>query len=72
MAVPASVQKPLNPIDFGVFMLTSTADTLGVDYRPSFVLAQLPAAPTQAERDAAMEALLTVSPASQRHRRSRA
>ena len=72
VALPANVQKPLNPINFGVFMLKSTADTLGVDYRPSFVLAQLPAAPTQAERDAAMEALLTVSPSLSRHRRDRA
>lgn len=60
--LPANVQKPWHPITFSVFMLSSTADALGVDYRPSFVLAQLAAAPPQAEQDAARRALLTISP----------
>jgi len=60
-ALDGSLQKPEDPLPYGVFLLETTADALGLDYRPTLVISGLDAAPSQAQRDHAQGAVAAVT-----------
>ncbi|WP_206751175.1 FtsX-like permease family protein [Cryobacterium serini] len=62
VTLAGSVQEPEHPLPYAVFMLTATADASNLAYRPSMVLSNIGAAPTQAEFDHAQGALAAISP----------
>ncbi|BDZ50116.1 hypothetical protein GCM10025867_23570 [Frondihabitans sucicola] len=51
--VPATVQRPPHDMDFGMFLLPTTASRLGLEPHPSQVFLQLKETPTSAQRDKA-------------------
>ncbi|WP_213814600.1 FtsX-like permease family protein [Glaciihabitans sp. dw_435] len=53
VALPATLQEPVKPISFGMFMTPATARSIKLDYVPTLVLAPLASAPSFAETDAA-------------------
>jgi hypothetical protein len=53
----AVVDQPAHPIAFGVFVSRATADSLGLQYAPSMVLASLKSPPSTAQSDQASSAL---------------
>lgn len=61
VTLDASVQMPEHPLPYAIFLLDSTADALHLGYRPSMVVSNLGAAPSQAELDHARGALAAVS-----------
>ncbi|WP_166791838.1 ABC transporter permease [Cryobacterium frigoriphilum] len=61
VTLAGSVQKPEHPLRYAIFMLDSTADALGLEYRPTVVVSSLDAPPTVAELDQAQAALAAVS-----------
>lgn len=61
--LPAVVDPPgLRGIYFGVFISPETADTLGIEYRESTVLASLNSPPTTTQTDAVNAALAALQP----------
>ncbi|WP_104197969.1 FtsX-like permease family protein [Cryobacterium sp. M15] len=62
VSLAGSVQEPEHPLPYAVFMLTSTADNAGLDYRPSVVVSSIGGDPSQAEYDHAQGALAAISP----------
>jgi hypothetical protein len=65
VSVPAVVQRPERTVDYGMFMLASTARALKIPYAPTVVIAALPAAPTSAQQDAIYGDLQVIDPALQ-------
>ncbi|RJT89835.1 ABC transporter permease [Cryobacterium melibiosiphilum] len=61
LTLAGSVQKPEHPLPYAIFMLPSTADAVGLDYRPTVAVSSLDAPPTVAELDQAQAALAAVS-----------
>jgi len=61
VTLDGSLQMPEHPLPYAIFMLDSTADALQLDYRPSMVVSNLGAAPSQAGLDHARGALAAVS-----------
>ena len=59
--VTAVVDAPEHPIKFGIFMLPTTADRLGLVYQDSLLLASLKSEPTQAQTDSMYQSLRAVT-----------
>jgi hypothetical protein len=53
----AVIDQPAHPIAFGVFVSPATADSLGLQYAPTMVLASLKSPPSTAQSDEASSAL---------------
>jgi hypothetical protein len=58
--LPAVLQRSAHEVDFGMFMLASTADSNGIPYRATDVVAALSTLPTDAQQDALRGAVSVV------------
>jgi hypothetical protein len=62
VTVPAVVQRSQHAVDYGIFMLPSTATSLKIPFSATGVIAQLSATPTPDERDGAYGAIQAIDP----------